>query len=126
MKLTPPTEKTHPDLPFWKLGYTPEQVYDEFFPEGFRFICNSERPAVCGRFGNGEQRLWRFEFVVKPDEDPMQMASREKTMEMILPYLTLPGSKYGSAIARNQFDVKFEANLLEQIHLGGSISPQLH
>ncbi|KFZ01298.1 hypothetical protein V500_00813 [Pseudogymnoascus sp. VKM F-4518 (FW-2643)] len=96
LKLTPPTEETHPDLPFWKLGYTPEQVYEEFFPKDFRFICNAERPAVCGRFGNGEQRLWRFEFVVKQDEDPLQMASSEKTMEIILPYLTLPGSKYGS------------------------------
>jgi hypothetical protein len=94
LKVTLPTNKTHPDFPLWKQGYTPEQVYDLFFPTGFRFICNSDRPAVCGRFGTGEVRLWRFEFVVKKLEDAMQMASREETMKIIVPYLTHPGSKY--------------------------------
>ena len=59
-----PTEKTHPDFPLWKLGYKPQEVYNIFFPESFRFICNPERPAVCGRFGLPADRLWRFEFVV--------------------------------------------------------------
>lgn len=95
LKINPPTTESHPNLPFWKLGYTPEQVYDLYFPKSFRFICNAERPAVCGRFGNGVERLWRFEFVVKRDEDSMKMASNAKTMEIIMPYLTHAGSKYG-------------------------------
>lgn len=28
-----PTPKTHPEFPLWNLGYTPEQVYDLFFPK---------------------------------------------------------------------------------------------
>jgi hypothetical protein len=95
LKLTFPTAESHPDLPFWSLGYTPKQVYDLYFPINFRFICYSERPAVCGRFGNGEENLWRFEFVVKPGEDGMEMASEARAMKIILPYLTHPGSKYG-------------------------------
>jgi hypothetical protein len=77
------------------LDYSPEDIYELFFPRGFRFICDAARPAVCGRFGSGAQRLWRFEFVVKKSEDPMQMATRESIMEIILPYLTHSGSKYG-------------------------------
>ncbi|KAJ5125336.1 hypothetical protein N7526_007513 [Penicillium atrosanguineum] len=30
-----PNEKTHPEFPLWKLGYTPEQIYDLFSPATF-------------------------------------------------------------------------------------------
>lgn len=50
---------------------------------------------MCGRFGILEERLWRFEFVVKADEDPIQMAGEAETMRIIMPYLTHDGSKYG-------------------------------
>ncbi|OJJ96094.1 hypothetical protein ASPACDRAFT_54915 [Aspergillus aculeatus ATCC 16872] len=70
------------------LGYTPEQVYDAFFPSGFRFLCNPNRPAVCGRFGLPSDRLWRFEFFVRPDEDGHQLASREMLQKIVFP---LPG-----------------------------------
>ncbi|KAG4441837.1 hypothetical protein IFR05_002701 [Cadophora sp. M221] len=96
LRITPPTAETHPHLPFWKLGYTPEDVYDLYFPFNFRFICNDKRPAVCGRFYNGDERLWRFEFVVQEGEDPMLMATEKETTKIILPYLTHDGSKYGS------------------------------
>ncbi|CAO3667054.1 unnamed protein product [Umbelopsis vinacea] len=46
-----PTPEKHPDFPLWTLGYSSEEVYDLFFPKDFRFLCNPERPAVCGRFG---------------------------------------------------------------------------
>ncbi|PVH73617.1 FAD/NAD(P)-binding domain-containing protein [Cadophora sp. DSE1049] len=95
LRITPPTPETHPDLPFWNLGYTPEDVYDLYFPKSFRFICNDKRPSVCGRFGNGAERLWRYEFVVKREEDPMVMASEKETTKIIKPYLTHDGSKYG-------------------------------
>jgi hypothetical protein len=94
LKLTPPTTESHPSFPLWKLGYTPEQVYDLFFPPSFRFICNAERPAVCGRFGPAADRLWRLEFVVQKGEDPMLMSSDAKTMEILMPYITHPGSKH--------------------------------
>ncbi|KAL4811243.1 hypothetical protein BDV18DRAFT_128954 [Aspergillus unguis] len=94
-EMTLPTEGTHPDFPLWSLGYSPEQVYDLFFPSNFRFLCNPERPAVCGRFGIPSDRLWRFEFVVLDGEDGNQMATPEKTKEIILPYLTHAGKRYG-------------------------------
>ena len=73
----------------------PEQVYDLYFPRNFRFVCNAERPAVCGRFGNGARRLWRFEFVVKRGEDAGAMAAPPRAMEVLSPYLTHPGARYG-------------------------------
>lgn len=94
-KITPPTKWTHPDFPLWEKGYSPEEVYDSFFPKNFRFICDAERPAVCGRFGSGAERLFRFEFVVRENEDPWQMATREKTREILSPYMTHAGLKYG-------------------------------
>ncbi|KAJ5707410.1 monooxygenase [Penicillium malachiteum] len=94
-KLHLPTKETHPSFPLWDLGYTPQEVYDLFFPIEFRFLCNPKRPAVCGRFGLPEDRLWRFEFVVSPDEDDMAMAQQDKVREVVYPYLTHPGSRYG-------------------------------
>lgn len=94
-KLTLPTEKSHPQFPLRALGYTPEDVYDLFFPKEFRFLCNPERPAVCGRFGLPVDRLWRFEFVVQKGEDGQVMASPEKIKEIVYPYITHPGHRYG-------------------------------
>lgn len=77
------------------MGYTPEQVYNLFFPEEFRFLCNPERPAVCGRFGLPEDRLWRFEFVVCSGEDGYEMAKRDMIREVVFPYITHQGHRYG-------------------------------
>ncbi|KAE8374197.1 hypothetical protein BDV26DRAFT_296196 [Aspergillus bertholletiae] len=96
-EITLPNEKTHTDFPLWRLGYTPEQVYDLFFPENFRFLCNPNRPAVCGRFGMPSDRLWRFEFVVQDGEDGEEMAKANKINDIVVPYLTHPGSRYGLA-----------------------------
>lgn len=90
-----PNEKTHSDFPLWKLGYTPEQVYDLFFPVNFRFICNPDRPSVCGRFGLPLDRLWRFEFVVRKDEDGNEMSKPEMIQKVVYPYITHAGSRYG-------------------------------
>ena len=94
-QMTLPTRKTHPNFPLWNLGYTPEDVYDLFFPKEFRFLCNPSRPAVCGRFGLYADRLWRFEFVVHKDEDGQAMAGPESIRSIIFPYITHPGSRYG-------------------------------
>lgn len=94
-KLTLPTPETHPDFPLWKLGYTPLQVYDLFFPKQFRFLCNPQRPAVCGRFGLDDDRLWRFEYVIHKDEDGKKMSEPEQLRGIIYPYITHPGKRYG-------------------------------
>ncbi|EEA23552.1 hypothetical protein TMatcc_002429 [Talaromyces marneffei ATCC 18224] len=90
-----PNKESHLDFPLWSLGYTPEQVYDLFFPVNFRFLCNPKRPAVCGRFGPSADRLWRFEFVVFKDEDGMEMAQPEMMKKIVFPYITHPGNRYG-------------------------------
>ncbi|KAF7116116.1 hypothetical protein CNMCM5793_004136 [Aspergillus hiratsukae] len=90
-----PTKETHPDFPLWKMGYSSEDVYNLFFPKDFRFLCNPRRPAVCGRFGQTKDRLWRFEFVVQPGEDPQEMTEPHKIRDIVLPYLRHPGTLYG-------------------------------
>jgi hypothetical protein len=92
-----PTPETHPDFPLWKLDYTPQQVYDTFFPMNFRFIGDPARPAVCGTFGPRSDRLWRFEFVVGKNEDAQQMSTWTRVLGIVLPYLTHSGAIYGYA-----------------------------
>jgi hypothetical protein len=58
-------------------------------------LCNPRRPAVCGRFGPPEDHLWRFEFVVGSGEDDMEMTQLHKIREVVFPYFTHPGSRYG-------------------------------
>lgn len=90
-----PTPESHPDFPLWKCGFTPQQVYDAFFPQNFRFIGDPDRPSVCGTFGPRDERLWRFEFVVEKKEDPQEMASYKGATAIVFPYLTHPGHIYG-------------------------------
>ncbi|KAI3572670.1 hypothetical protein IWW34DRAFT_636854 [Fusarium oxysporum f. sp. albedinis] len=94
-RISLPTPATHPDFPLWEKGYTPQQVYDEFFPKDFRFLCNPDRAAVCGRFGLDSDKLWRFEFVVLPGEDPAKMAEADQVAAIVHPYITHPGTRYG-------------------------------
>ena len=98
LRLSLPTPKTHPDFPLWKLGFSPQDVYDAFFPRDFRFLGNPDRPAVCGRFGLESDRLWRFEFVVREDEDGDTMAKPRRVSEILTPYLTHDGRRYGYTI----------------------------
>jgi len=93
--MTLPTPRTHPNFPLWDLGYNPEQVYDLFFPQDFRFLCNPKRPAVCGRFGLPEDRLWRFEFLVGPDENGEDLCEADALQKTVFPYLTHSGGRYG-------------------------------
>jgi hypothetical protein len=94
-QMTLPTRESHPNFPLWRLGYTPEQVYDAFFPRNFRFLCNPSRPAVCGRFGLTKDLLWRFEFVVGPDEDSNALCEMESVRKVVYPYITHQGKRYG-------------------------------
>lgn len=94
-KISLPTPETHPDFPLWEKGYTPQRVYDEFFPKDFRFLCNPNRAAVCGRFGLDSDRLWRFEFVVRPGENPCDMVRPAEIAKVVYPYITHTGRRYG-------------------------------
>ena len=52
-------------------------VFDLFFPDEFRFLCNPRRPAVCNRFSPTADQLWRFEFVVREGQDPIHGGARK-------------------------------------------------
>lgn len=102
-KISLPTPETHPNFPLWEMGFTPEQVYDTFFPKHFRFLCNYRRPAVCGRFGLESDRLWRFEFVVLEGEDSTKMATPAEIANVVHPYITHPGRRHGLSVDRITF-----------------------
>ena len=36
LSITTPTPESHPSFPLWRLGYTPQQVHDAFWPSGFQ------------------------------------------------------------------------------------------
>ncbi|RAH61718.1 monooxygenase [Aspergillus piperis CBS 112811] len=107
-RITLPTPQSHPSFPLWKRGYSPEQVYDLFFPPEFRFLCNPDRPAVAGRFGLPADRLWRFEYIIHKGEDGYVMASPEEMRRVVYPYITHRGSQYQLA-----GDVQFPEDCIE-------------
>ncbi|ENH64132.1 3-(3-hydroxy-phenyl)propionate/3-hydroxycinnamic acid hydroxylase [Fusarium oxysporum f. sp. cubense race 1] len=62
LKMKLPTPETHPDFPLWKFGYSPQEVYDLFWPIGWHFCTPPGKATASGRFGPYEERLWRHEF----------------------------------------------------------------
>ncbi|KAH7024515.1 uncharacterized protein B0I36DRAFT_376481 [Microdochium trichocladiopsis] len=103
LKITLPTPDSHPDFPLWKLGYTPEQVYDVFWPTGWHFCSPPGKPTATGRFGPPEDRTWRHEFRVH-DESSEPIYSEKLLWEHLMPSVTLerdnsallPGSNRGA------------------------------
>jgi hypothetical protein len=93
--MTLPTPKSHPNFPLWRLGSTPEQVYDSIFPKNFHFLSNPTPPAVCGRFGLVEDPLWRFESVVGLGEDCGRLCEMESVKKVVYPYMTHEGRRHG-------------------------------
>ncbi|KAI0873912.1 hypothetical protein GGS24DRAFT_366848 [Hypoxylon argillaceum] len=86
LKMSLPTPKTHPDFPLWKLGYTPDQVYDLFWPNGWHFGSPPGKPLAAGRFGPYETRLWRHEFAQNDWNDTMD--AEELLWEHLTPMIT--------------------------------------
>lgn len=113
-KVLCPTLKTHPDFPLWKKGYTPDQVIKAFFPSGFYFVANPDRLGAAGNIGEvtAPDGLWHQEFEVKEGEDKKEMMSVEKVNEILWPYWTHPGSRYGLAK-----DVRFPDDCIEMINV---------
>ena len=66
LKISLPTPKSHPEYPFWKLGMTPEDVYELYWPKGWHFCSPPGKATASGRFGPLEDRFWRHEFA-EPD-----------------------------------------------------------
>ncbi|PLN82185.1 FAD/NAD(P)-binding domain-containing protein [Aspergillus taichungensis] len=87
-----PTPEKHPEFPLWKLGYTPERVHEEFWPKGFHFCNDSQRPAVSGRFGPKGARFWRHEYYITPEEESDD--ALERFWKQFSPWMVIPGEKF--------------------------------
>lgn len=92
-----PTPHSHPDFPLWKLGYSPEEVVQAFFPFNMKLMCNPERQCVASRIctKNENPFVYRTEFSTKPGEDPQQLSTPETIAKFTKPYMTHSGSRYG-------------------------------
>ena len=86
LKIHLPTLKSCPEFPLWKLGFTPENVYDLFWPAGWHFCSPPGKATACGRFGPIEDRLWRHEFAEPNWNDSKDSVSL--LWEHLLPMLT--------------------------------------
>lgn len=93
LKINLPTPKTHPKLPFWNMGFTPEAIYDLFWPSGWHFCSPPGKATACGRFGPVEERFWRHEFA-EPDWDD-QKDSEALLWGHLLPMLTRSSDSHG-------------------------------
>ncbi|KAH8899818.1 FAD/NAD(P)-binding domain-containing protein [Thozetella sp. PMI_491] len=87
LKISLPTPETHPQFPLWSLGFSPEDVYDLFWPKGWHFCCPPGKPTATGRFGPIEERLWRHEF--RQDNWNDEMDAEALLWEHITPMITL-------------------------------------
>ncbi|KAI1064326.1 hypothetical protein LB506_008016 [Fusarium annulatum] len=87
LKMKLPTPETHPDFPLWKFGYSPQEVYDLFWPVGWYFCTPPGKATASGRFGPYEERLWRHEFA--QEEALIKDNSEELLWEHITPMITL-------------------------------------
>jgi len=36
LEISLPTPESHPEFPLWELGYTPDELWDIFWPDGFQ------------------------------------------------------------------------------------------
>jgi 2-polyprenyl-6-methoxyphenol hydroxylase-like FAD-dependent oxidoreductase len=88
LKMTLPTPETHPEFPLWQFGYTPEEVYDLFWPVGWHFCAPPGKPTATGRFGPHADRTWRHEFRVY-NEASGPIYSEEMLWEDLMPHITL-------------------------------------
>ncbi|KAK3367751.1 hypothetical protein B0H63DRAFT_565657 [Podospora didyma] len=111
LKITDPTPESHPEFPLWKLGYTPEQVHEAFWPSGFHFCNDSKRPAVSGRFGPAGSGFWRHEYSVEP-EDSLDNVQKQ-FWELFGPWMIISGSKFSRTLRKTA--VEFPRECIEII-----------
>ncbi|SMY26208.1 unnamed protein product [Zymoseptoria tritici ST99CH_1A5] len=99
LKIRLPTPDTHPDFPAWKLGLTPQEVYDLFWPKGWHFCSPPGKPTATGRFGPYEERMWRHEFR-QDDWNAENMDAEALFWEHLTPMITRTESGDGKSFER--------------------------
>ncbi|KFY09151.1 hypothetical protein V491_08370 [Pseudogymnoascus sp. VKM F-3775] len=98
LKITLPTPRTHPQFPLWEAGYTPEDVYNLFWPKGWHFCSPPGKATATGRFGPYDERLWRHEFRQEDWDDSMN--ATELLWEHITPMITRERDRHGRKFPR--------------------------
>lgn len=93
LKMSLPSQKTHPNFPLWDLGYNPTDVYDLFWPEGWHFCSPPGKATATGRFGPHDERLWRHEF--RQDNVDDTMNAEALLWEHITPMITRENDSNG-------------------------------
>ncbi|TPX15235.1 uncharacterized protein E0L32_004512 [Thyridium curvatum] len=96
LRIKGPTPQSHPDFPLWALGYTPEQVYDLFWPRHWHFCSPPGSPTACGRFGPHADRIWRHEIAV-PNDWAGDMDAEEMLLGHLLPMVTRTQDENGES-----------------------------
>ena len=93
-----PTREGNPDFALWKNGWSSEEVLDRFMPKSFNVMCHPLRDCVMSRAGpwrGDEPKLWRAEFALLPGDDREDLVRPEKLDELMRPYMTHEGHRYG-------------------------------
>lgn len=93
LKITLPTPETHPEFPLWSYGYSPDEVYDFFWPKSWHFCSPPGKPTATGRFGPNSDRTWRHEF--RQDGWNDNMNAELLMWEHITPMITRTMGKNG-------------------------------
>lgn len=93
LKIRPPNPQTHPEFPLWKHGYSPDDVYNLFWPEGWHFCSPPGKATASGRFGPHEENMWRHEF--RQENWDESMDSEALLWEHLTPMITRRGDQHG-------------------------------
>lgn len=94
LKITAPTPGSHPELPFWKMGMNPNDVYDLYWPDGWHFCNPPGKPTAGGRIGPQKNRFWRWEFAELKWDDSMD--AEALLWEHLTPMLTRNKAENGT------------------------------
>ena len=97
LKIHPPTPETHPDFPLWNLGFTPDRVYNLYWPKHWHFCSPPGSPTACGRFGPHEDRIWRHEIAVPNWDDSMD--AEHALLQHLLPMVTRSADESGNTFS---------------------------
>ena len=113
LQISLPTVETHPELPVWKLGMSPEQVYNIFWPKDWHLVTHPKEAVAAGRFGPPEDRLWRHEFELESTwkdgedgRDALEMFWANLTPSITRDASTIPGLKGEMTFPRDCIKVR--------------------
>jgi hypothetical protein len=52
-----PTPESHPSFPLWQVDYTPEELWDLFWPRGFQYVDRLQNTPSCPEYKEHEKLI---------------------------------------------------------------------